>query len=250
MPSEYEILRPVAQSLRAGKGKALVGAGASVPSGLGSWLGLLAPVVKDGLGVELTPWDDLPEIAEFYAAQVPGGRERLVAAIAADVARPVAPCAVHAAVAALPLAECWTTNFDTLLEQSMPAHTVIGSDADLVAASRRPEPLLVKMHGSLTAATPTAEQIRQLVLTRDDFDLYRQRHPRLWSRLVSGYLGGAMLFVGLSLTDPNIRLLQRLARAAQESGVDSSSVVVMKVPDDDRNDSGSNLAWTTWPVPG
>lgn len=235
MPSEYEILRPVAQSMRAGKGKALVGAGASVPSGLRSWLGLLAPVVKEGLGIELTKWDDLTEIAEFYAARVSGGRDRLVTAIAADIARPNAPCAIHTALAALPLAECWTTNFDTLLEESMPGHAVVGSDADLVLASRGPKPLLVKMHGSLTSPLPTQEQIQRLVLTRDDFDLFRERHPRLWSRLVSGYLGGAMLFVGLSLTDPNMRLLQKLARAAQDSGVDTSSVVVMKVPDHEQD---------------
>lgn len=88
------------------------------------------------------------------------------------------------------------------------------------------------MHGSLPDPQPTAATCRRVVLTRDDFEMYQHRHPLLWSRVAAGYLGGSMLFLGLSLTDPNMRLLQRLARAAQATGVRSSSVVVMKVPDE------------------
>jgi len=229
------ILRPVTQAMRAGKGKVLVGAGVSMQSGLSSWLSLLAPTIKDGLGIELNRYDDLPEIAQFYCDRVPGGRSRLLAAVAADVNRDAVPAPVHMALRDLPVAEYWTTNFDTLLERSLPRHTVVESDEDMAAATRATAPILVKMHGTLPRSAPAQAQVDRAVLTRDDFDQYQQRYPRLWSRIAAGYLSGSMLFLGLSLNDPNMRLLLQLARAAQASGVDSSSVVVMKVPDSEQD---------------
>lgn len=141
MPSvatEYETLQPVAQAMRAGKGKVLIGAGVSMQSGLSSWLELLRPVISEGLGIDLQPADDLAELAQFYADRVAGGRERLVASIAVDVSRRVDLAEVHGALSMLPIAECWTTNFDTLLEQALPGHLVVESDAELVEATRQP----------------------------------------------------------------------------------------------------------------
>lgn len=229
------MLLPVAQAMRAGKARILIGAGLSMESGLSSWLDLLAPVIREGLGIDLHMYDDLPEVSQFYEDRVPGGRARLVAAVAADVGRPVVPSLVHAALAQLPIAECWTTNFDGVLEQVLPHHVVVESDSDLAAATRQRNPILVKMHGSLPSTRPTDAQIARVVLTRDDFDNYQVNHPRLWSRLAGGYLSGSMLFLGLSLSDPNMRLLQRLARAAQQTGVDTSSVVVIKAPEDEQD---------------
>lgn len=231
---EFELLRPVAQAMRAGKGKVLVGAGLSMQSGLSSWLDLLRPVVQDGLGIHLTVNDDLPEIAQYYADTVAGGRQRMLAAVAADINREATPSPAHMALADLPIAECWTTNFDDLLERVLVDYRRVDGDADLVDMTRLSAPIIVKMHGSLPAGRLTAEQLGRVVLTRDDFDTYQDRHPRLWSRLASGYLSGSMLFLGLSLSDPNMRLLLRLARAAARSGVDSSSVVVLKEPDDEQ----------------
>jgi hypothetical protein len=84
---------------------------------------------------------------------------------------------------------------------------VYSEDEDL-AQSRLGLKRLYKMHGTVGPAKAS----RDLVISRDHFEAYPNTHPRFWQLLGANFLTRSFLFLGFSLTDPNISQIFRLAR--------------------------------------
>lgn len=114
------------------------------------------------------------------------------------------PTLAHYLLTGLPVSYFITTNYDSLLEQSLRAQrrepeTVI-TQQEIARTGRRQGTYVVKFHGD-------PSQRRSIVLTRDDYDTFFDR-PR--GRAMAALLQGLLLnqtffFVGYSLRDPNFR---------------------------------------------
>src|SRR4051812_47633079 len=98
------------------------GAGVSRSAGLPLW-----DEVLEGARIELglsASFSDLPLLAQYYVANVPGGRPRLSEHIREKLSAPAAPTRIHHLISELPIKEIWTTNYDRLIEQALPRATV------------------------------------------------------------------------------------------------------------------------------
>jgi hypothetical protein len=204
-----ELVATFGAAVETGQAALFVGAGLSATAGLPGWGDLLAPLATDA-NVP-TSIDDYPLLAEYIAQDAMVGRdqvnERILSVLTAN---PLEPSASHRLVAQLPVSEIWTTNYDPLLELSLPDASVVEVDA-LLPGHVRTQPTIIKLHGSFRTQ-PRPSWVSPPVITRADFENYELDRPRMWATLRASYLTRTMLFLGFGFRDPNVELLLRLAR--------------------------------------
>ena len=118
----------------------------------------------------------------------------------------------HALLAALPLDEIVTTNYDLLFEQASRAAGI-----PLRILPRQPEPdeqrWVLKMHGSI-------EQPDDLVLTREDYLRYEEQRAALSGIVQALLITHHMLFVGFALRDDNFHRIADAVRRAMRGQPD------------------------------
>jgi tetratricopeptide (TPR) repeat protein len=200
IPDRERILRILAEAARHRSLVPFVGAGASKAAGLPTWNELVAPLAKDvGAGKD----DDVLDVPQWYVDQ--HGREALERQVTGALSIPAAPAPLHWSVARLGSPVLCTTNYDQLMERAIeeidrvPPDVIIeDGHVGLIDEARRTT--LVKLHGCLTVPDT-------IVLTRDDYEAYAERHRAMTAYLQSLLATRTFLFVGFSLTDINFRTI-------------------------------------------
>jgi SIR2-like domain len=154
----------------------------------------------------------------------------------------------HDELVALELPLLFTTNYDDLIEKAYVHHmrTLVASRTadDFVAHwPTRPSSHLVKIHGSIDNA-------RTVVLTRGDYARARSERKRIYDQLRYDFESTAYLFVGFSLSDPNINILLDDARFQTQGALPPSFTVQGRydpVTDAYYRSLGVNVIWIgTW----
>ncbi len=130
----------------------------------------------------------------------------------------------HAHLAAMPVREVVTTNYDTGYEQACQA---VGKKVDVLPHSpgKRGNKgrWILKMHGCVT-------QPDSIVLTRQDYVRYNERFAALGGILMSALLARHIVFLGFSLSDDNFaRLFDAVqkARPPKEQPVDEFTAMAL-----------------------
>jgi len=201
------------KSLLNDSGAVFVGAGVSMAAGYPSWMQLLKEIGEE-LGVSSSDVHDLAALAQ-WSIQSSGGRSKIRKVIR-DSIKPDrdVPDSVGT-IARLPLRHIWTTNYDRLIERAFEAISrpldTISAAADLSVPGRPGAVRLYKMHGSI-------DRLDDLVISTDDYELYRSKRAAFLPLLQSHLISMSVLFVGLSLTDPNIRHVLSLIRESFADG--------------------------------
>ena len=228
--SEHELLSQYGSAVRAGNASLFVGAGLSKSAGYPDWSGLVADLrnradIPDHL-------EDLPLVAQYFTVSTPGGREALESHLLAEMTKKFyPPTDGHRSLARLPVDDIWTTNYDSLLEEVLPGGRVICNEDDLLSRQMPTRRRLTKMHGSLTRG-PVVRWKARPTITRQDYEEYEFKHPRIWSALRASYLTKSFLFLGFSFVDPNIEVMLRLSRTLLNVGAPEHYTII-KRPDRD-----------------
>jgi hypothetical protein len=184
-----------------------LGAGVSQSAGLPSWNGLLEKLA----GADLINDADFRNLGALDQARVVQRRlppDGHLGKAVADLVRSDHYSLAHGLLAALPVLEVVTTNYDTLFEAASEAiaRPVDVLPYQLTGGSRR---WLLKLHGCVSRP-------EDIVLTREDYLRYDAGRAAL-AGLVQGLLiTRHMLFVGFSLGDDNFhRIADAVRRAVQ-----------------------------------
>lgn len=205
--AKTRFLREFPESLHDGTGAVFVGAGVSMAAGYPSWSDLLTDI---GAEIGVNPRDilDLAALAQWHIRET-GAATGVRNVIRREIGRERPLPDVVQTLARLPVRHIWTTNYDRLIERAFSeigrplAAVSSGSDLSIKAASGAAR--LYKMHG-------TVDRLDDIVISTDDYELYRTKR-RAFLPLLEAHLSSmSMLFIGLSLTDPNIRHVLSLIR--------------------------------------
>jgi hypothetical protein len=182
-----------------------VGAGMSVRSGLPTWSDLVRHLTENLESV--LPDDEMQEflkraepasVIDLYAQHF--GRDEVVKMLSGALLGPIVPSEAHSALAAIPLKAVITTNFDSLIEQSLThAHKnfeVVTSAGDLDDVVREDRLPVIKLHGSI-------DKPSTLVLTESAYlNAVENSAIDKYVRLLLS--ANIVLFLGVSPRDPEI----------------------------------------------
>ncbi|EKF39860.1 hypothetical protein NA8A_23789 [Nitratireductor indicus C115] len=200
-------LKEFPAALHEGSAAVFIGAGVSMAAGYPSWASLLREI-GDELGINSSDIHDLAALAQWHIRES-GGATGVRNVIKHEIGKDRKVPETLETLARLPLRHIWTTNYDRLTERAFVAVNrpidVVSGAKDLSLRATPGAARLYKMHGSV-------DRLDDIVISTDDYELYRSRRGA-FSTLLQAHLSSmSMLFVGLSLTDPNIRHVLSLIR--------------------------------------
>lgn len=151
-------------------------------------------------GLRSLPLDD---IAKEYVRLHRGNRDALIAFLKEKMAFKRKDLSDHRALAQIPhFKHIFTTNYDTLLEDSYPVDSVriVRCNADCALPEK--DVNIYKIHGDLACQ-------EQLVITRNDYDtlLASDKNSLVWNKVMDAFASTNVVFLGYSLEDSNVQIL-------------------------------------------
>ncbi len=175
------------------------GSGLSKPCGLMDWETLVTPYAE-ALGIKPSemPYPRILQYSMSNKADYSSFRNRMKSSI-----EKCNPKDVQRLIARLNLPRIWTTNYDGLIEQAYSEeripYQVVATDDDIFDLDYRSNQI-VKMHGSLTR-----EKNTDIVLLESEYENYISKRKGIYQLLQNDIKTKAILYLGFSFDDPNLR---------------------------------------------
>ena len=175
------------------------GAGMSSGAGYVDWRGLLTEIANEvGLDVKLE--HDLISLAQYHVNEN-RSNAKIIRKILEEFAEDAEATENHRILARLPIATFWTTNYDTLIEDSLKeANKVVDVKYEKKQlANTRPkrDVVIYKMHGDVRHPADA-------IVTKEQYESYFKTHEHFITALSGDLISKTFLFLGFSFTDPNL----------------------------------------------
>jgi len=198
-PEIEAFIKTYVKDIEAGVAAVFAGAGLSKSSGFVNWSELLSEITEElGLKVELE--HDLISVAQYHVNKKnsPTGLARK---ILEEFSEQAEPSEAHDIVSRLPIRTYWTTNYDTLIEDSLKANYRVADIKrrvnDLVTTRPKRDAVVYKMHGDVSLPG-------EAVLYKEQYEKYHRTHEAFVTALSGDLVSKTFLFIGFSFTDPNL----------------------------------------------
>lgn len=175
------------------------GAGMSKGAGYVDWPELLYDIAEE-IGLKVKIESDLISLAQYHVNER-GGKAGIIKKILQEFSEQAEPSDNHKLLARLPITTYWTTNYDTLIEDSLKdAFKVVDIKHQVEQLSNtRPkrDVVLYKMHGDV-------HHPADAILTKEQYEFYYRTHEHFITALSGDLISKTFLFIGFSFTDPNL----------------------------------------------
>lgn len=176
------------------------GAGMSKSAGYVSWADLLREIAEE-VGLSVDKEHDLISIAQYHVNENAGGKAKIKRKILEEFAQEAESSENHKILARLPITTFWTTNYDTLIEDSLKtANKIVDVKHQLKQlANTRPkrDVVIYKMHGDV-------HHPADAILTKEQYESYYKTHEHFITALSGDLISKTFLFIGFSFSDPNL----------------------------------------------
>lgn len=190
------------------------GAGMSKSAGFVNWADLLRDIATE-LGLSVDKEHDLISLAQYHVNEN-RGKARINKKILEEFAQEAEATENHKILARLPVITFWTTNYDTLIEDSLKAANKVVDIKHQVKqlANTRPkrDVVIYKMHGDV-------HHPADAIITKEQYESYYKTHESFVTTLSGDLISKTFLFIGFSFTDPNLDYV--LSRLNIQFGDDS-----------------------------
>jgi hypothetical protein len=190
------------------------GAGMSKSAGFVNWADLLRDIATE-LGLSVDKEHDLISLAQYHVNEN-RGKARINKKILEEFAQEAEATENHKILARLPVITFWTTNYDTLIEDSLKAANKVVDIKHQVKqlANTRPkrDVVIYKMHGDV-------HHPADAIITKEQYESYYKTHESFVTTLSGDLISKTFLFIGFSFTDPNLDYV--LSRLNIQFGEDS-----------------------------
>ncbi|MBF0232759.1 MAG: SIR2 family protein [Desulfamplus sp.] len=207
------------------------GAGMSKSAGYVDWSDLLKDIAQE-VGLDVKQEHDLISLAQYHANER-GSKAGLIKKILEEFSEQAESSDSHKILARLPITTYWTTNYDTLIEDSLKeALKVVDVKYQVKQlANTRPkrDVVVYKMHGDV-------QHPNDAILTKKQYESYFKTHEHFIVALEGDLVSKTFLFIGFSFTDPNLDyVLSRLRIRLGEDNRQHYSFIKkeIKSPSDD-----------------
>lgn len=175
------------------------GAGFSMKAGYVNWNKLLEPLAEE-IGIDIYKESDLVSLAQYYKNEK-NNRTEISNRIVEEFSKEAEIDENHLILSRLPIRTYWTTNYDSLIEDSL---KISGKIVDvkytvnqLVNTKPNREAVVYKMHGD-------KEHSSEAIIIKEDYELYNTKYAPFITALSGDLVSKTFLFVGFSFTDPNL----------------------------------------------
>ena len=190
------------------------GAGMSKSAGFVNWADLLRDIATE-LGLSVDKEHDLISLAQYHVNEN-RSKARINKKILEEFAQEAEATENHKILARLPVTTFWTTNYDTLIEDSLKASTKVVDIKHQVKqlANTRPkrDVVIYKMHGDV-------HHPADAIIAKEQYESYYKTHEPFVTTLSGDLISKTFLFIGFSFTDPNLDYV--LSRLNIQFGEDS-----------------------------
>lgn len=190
------------------------GAGMSKSAGFVNWADLLRDIATE-LGLSVDKEHDLISLAQYHVNEN-RGKARINKKILEEFAQEAEASENHKILARLPVTTFWTTNYDTLIEDSLKdSNKVVDIKHQIKQlANTRPkrDVVVYKMHGDVHHPS-------EAIITKEQYESYYKTHESFVTTLSGDLISKTFLFIGFSFTDPNLDYV--LSRLNIQFGEDS-----------------------------
>ncbi|HHA2045863.1 TPA: SIR2 family protein [Enterobacter cloacae] len=199
-------IKTYVKDLEEGTAAVFAGAGLSRTCGYVNWSDLLREIADElGLSIELE--HDLISVAQYHV-NLKNSSIGLARKILEEFSEQAEPSEAHQILARLPITTYWTTNYDTLIEDSLKKNYRVADvkrkTDDLITTRPKRDAVVYKMHGDVDS--PAAA-----VLYKSQYEQYYKTHEGFVTALSGDLISKTFLFIGFSFTDPNLDyILSRL----------------------------------------
>lgn len=175
------------------------GAGMSKSAGYVDWCELLCDIA-DELGLSVEKEHDLISLAQFHENENKS-RDGIIKKILREFSQKAEPTENHKILAQLPISTYWTTNYDSLIEDTLKSEYKIVDVKYQIPqlATTRPkrDVVVYKMHGDIQSPD-------EAILTKSQYERYYRTHEPFLTALSGDLVSKTFLFIGFSFNDPNL----------------------------------------------
>ena len=178
------------------------GAGLSSAAGYVSWKELLRETAAE-LHLDVDKEHDLVALAQFHVNET-RSRNQINQQIIEKLSEKAKIGEVHRIIANLPIKTFWTTNYDTLIEDTLKENNKkVDKKIDQTALSinlPNCDAVVYKMHGDIQIP-------KDAIITKDDYETYNEKRQLFTTALQGDLITKTFLFIGFSFEDPNLNYI-------------------------------------------